>query len=184
MGTTGKPKKKQPDVRNSSRLVHALKAVKSGEMTCNAAAKKYRMSQSTLQRYVNGKYKDIVKNTARKNRSNSYLTGGEERSLIVHLQLLGMVNLEIGILELCHIAGNIVRKKKKDPDHKNPSKKWGYKFLKKYKVDLNLRKANNIVKRRADITADDIKEYHKNLTVSLEGVPPTHILNYDEKPFT
>ena len=184
MGVSPKRRRKHRDVRNSPELVKAIKAVKSGEMSTLAAAKKYKLTQSSLQRYVAGEYKDIVKNTAKKNRSNSYLTGGQERALIVHLQLLGMVNLEIGVEELQHIAGKIVRKRKNDPEHPNPTKSWVYNFLQKFKVDLKLRKANNIKKKRAEITAETIKDYHKELTKTLEGVPPTHILNYDEKPFT
>ena len=184
MTKSPRKKKKPMEVRNSPQLVMAIKAVKTGGMSIPKAAKKYGIGRSSLQRYVKGEYKGIMKNTLKKNHANSYMTADEERTLVVNLQLLGMLQLDMGIGELLQIAGRIVREKLNDPNHPNPSKNWARRFQRRHKVELSLRKAINIKTKRAANNARVIQEYHDHLTKTLEGVPPENILNYDETNFT
>ena len=49
---------------------------------------------------------------------------------------------------------------------------------------LSTRLCQNITTRRAEVGHDEVKKYFNNLEISLEGVPASHIINYDETNLT
>lgn len=61
-----------------------------------------------------------------------------------------------------------------------PGVEWIKSFMNRYKHIISQRMCQNIKRSRAAVTPDDIIEYFDNLTISLENVQPSNIINYDE----
>jgi hypothetical protein len=53
-------------------------------------------------------------------------------------------------------------------------------FRKRHKEILSLRKTSQKTPGEMGVTEDQLKNFHRNLTESLEGVPQENILNMDE----
>jgi hypothetical protein len=47
---------------------------------------------------------------------------------------------------------------------------------------VKVKKLFNIKRSRAKVSPDDIKGFFERLKPNVEGVPPTHIFNFDESP--
>jgi hypothetical protein len=47
---------------------------------------------------------------------------------------------------------------------------------------VKVKKPSNIKRSRAKVSPDDIKGFFERLKPNVEGVPPTHIFNFDESP--
>lgn len=60
-----------------------------------------------------------------------------------------------------------------------PRDDWVRIFLKKH-PSLTVRFATNLKRSAAAVNKDTLTEYISNLSVELNGVPPTHIWNFDE----
>ncbi|XP_050547672.1 uncharacterized protein LOC126909299 [Daktulosphaira vitifoliae] len=56
-----------------------------------------------------------------------------------------------------------------------PGPDWAKSFLKRHKTSLTLRMCQNIKRNRADINS-----FFDNFSKTVEGVPPSNIINYDE----
>lgn len=57
-------------------------------------------------------------------------------------------------------------------------------FIKRHKKEISQRICENIKRPRAAVSSDTIKNYHIKLQKTLESVPPTHTLIYDETNLT
>lgn len=64
-----------------------------------------------------------------------------------------------------------------------PGKEWAHSFLTRHKDVLAVRMCQNIKRCRAAVSKETINQYFDNLT-SLEGIPLSHIVNYDETNLT
>lgn len=64
-----------------------------------------------------------------------------------------------------------------------PGFKWFRLFLARH-PKLSERRAQNVKRVRAGVTKEILTSYFKELEKSLEEVPPTNIINYDETNFT
>lgn len=64
-----------------------------------------------------------------------------------------------------------------------PGYEWTKAFLKRHE-ELTTRISSNIKKVRAKVSAVDIESYVENLKEVVDGVPSTHIFNYDETNLT
>lgn len=65
-----------------------------------------------------------------------------------------------------------------------PGKEWANSFLSRHKDILSFRLCKNIKRCRAAISKEIINQYFDHLNNSLEGIPPSHIINYDETNLT
>lgn len=65
-----------------------------------------------------------------------------------------------------------------------PGWDWVNSFLKKNKDILAVRMCQNIKRSRAGISRITISEYFDKLAISLDGLPYSNILNYDETNLT
>lgn len=63
-----------------------------------------------------------------------------------------------------------------------PGKHWIRSFQKRWSHRVKLRKPTNIKRSRAKVGPAEVKAFFERLGPQLEGVPPTHIFNYDESP--
>lgn len=57
-------------------------------------------------------------------------------------------------------------------------------FLIRHKDKLALRLCQNIKRSRAGISRETLNGYFYNLKVSLEGIPPSNVINFDETNLT
>lgn len=64
-----------------------------------------------------------------------------------------------------------------------PGVDWVKKFLSRNR-QLSVRLAQNIKRSRASVNHATIQQYFDELKISLEGVPPENIINYDETNFS
>lgn len=64
-----------------------------------------------------------------------------------------------------------------------PGEDWAGSFLKRHKQKLSRRICENIKRSRAAVSRDVVNQYFDNLDESLNGMPDTHIINYDETNF-
>lgn len=53
-------------------------------------------------------------------------------------------------------------------------------FLRRHRDTLSQRLCQNIKRSRTQVSREDINEYFNNLEHSLNNIPPSNILNYDE----
>ncbi|MBM3938750.1 MAG: hypothetical protein FJ333_08900 [Sphingomonadales bacterium] len=61
-----------------------------------------------------------------------------------------------------------------------PSNDWCKAFLNRWKDTVKLRKPTNIRRSRADLHPDEVTKFFEHIAPSLEGIPATHVFNYDE----
>ena len=60
-----------------------------------------------------------------------------------------------------------------------PGPDWAQSFIKRHS-EIRKRVANDIKRSRASVGEAQLRDYHERLTIELQGIPPTHIFNYDE----
>jgi hypothetical protein len=63
-----------------------------------------------------------------------------------------------------------------------PGKHWIRSFQKRWSHRVKVRRPSNIKRSRAQVSPADIRGFFERLGPNLEGIPPTHIFNYDESP--
>ncbi|MBM3939120.1 MAG: hypothetical protein FJ333_10790 [Sphingomonadales bacterium] len=61
-----------------------------------------------------------------------------------------------------------------------PGKDWCYLFLKRWRGEVKLKRPTNIRRTRSKVSPTIVKEFFQRIRPNLEGVPPSHIINYDE----
>jgi hypothetical protein len=61
-----------------------------------------------------------------------------------------------------------------------PGKYWANGFLIRHKTNLALRLCQNIKRSRAAIRRVILNYYFDNLEETLQNIPPSHVINYDE----
>lgn len=62
-----------------------------------------------------------------------------------------------------------------------PGVAWVARFIRDH--NIKVRKADNVKPERANLSTEQVEEYFQNLEKELEGVPPTHVFNFDETNF-
>jgi hypothetical protein len=73
--------------------------------------------------------------------------------------------------------------KMKEFSDNRPGDSWYYNFVSR-NSQLNIRFSENIKRSRAGVSPEIIISYFDELAITLEGVPPQNIINYDETCFT
>jgi hypothetical protein len=65
-----------------------------------------------------------------------------------------------------------------------PGPEWARSFLDRHCASLTTRLSENIKRARASVSAAMVNDYFDHLTESIDGVPPSNIINLDETNFT
>lgn len=65
-------------------------------------------------------------------------------------------------------------------EDKRPGKAWIRKFTRRWQHLVKVRKPTHIKRSRAKVSPAVIREFFTHLAPNMEGVPATHIFNYDE----
>lgn len=61
-----------------------------------------------------------------------------------------------------------------------PAREWVRLFLKRWRHEIKLKKPTNIKRSRAAVSPRIIRDFFGRAAPNLEGIPATHIMNYDE----
>lgn len=61
-----------------------------------------------------------------------------------------------------------------------PAREWVRLFLKRWSHKIKLRRPKNIKRSRASVSPRIIRDFFTRAAPNLEGIPATHIMNYDE----
>ncbi len=67
-------------------------------------------------------------------------------------------------------------------ENDSPGYDWIRSFKDRWRHRVKVNKLSNIKRSRAKVSPDDIKEFFERLKPNVEGIPPTHIFNFDESP--
>lgn len=160
-------------------LKRALSDIKKGKKSLRQAAEYYKIPKSTLH--------DRIKNkTFKKHGGQPRLSSEEEKMIAKGITTFSewgfpMTRRDIRLLVKSYLdrKGKIIRTFKDNL----PGSEWFYTFFQRQNI-LTERFAQNIKRCRANITKEMIQEYFQNLEETLEGVEPTHVVNYDETNLT
>lgn len=157
------------------KLEECLEAIKSKRMTQRQAAEFYKIPRSTLKYKLSGAHS---KNCGR----SPVLSEEEEKAFEEHIVKLGefgfpVVEMDVRMAVKYYLdkKGAIVKIFKSNL----PGYEWMKSFLKRH-PSLTCRFSTNIKKNRAAVSEDTICEYMDNLKVSIDGIPPERVYNYDE----
>lgn len=159
-------------------LQSAIEDIETNNLTYRAAADKYGIPKSTLERKFNKKH---MKSPG----GQTTLLAEEENILkraIITASEWGFPLEKEDIKDLVH--GYIMRQGKNAKKFRNsrPGDSWYYGFVARHN-DLSIRLSENIKRSRAAVSIEILNEYFDNLSTSLKDVPPENILNYDESGF-
>lgn len=164
---------------NPENIDRAISDVRKKRKTLREAAQYYNVPKSTLYDRLKGK-------STNKQGGQPAIAGEEERMIaqgIIKFSEWGfpMTRSDIRIL----VKNYLDRKGATIKTFKNnlPGIEWFYAFLKRNNI-LTERMAQNIKRCRANVTRETVLNYFENLRNTLEDVPPSNIVNYDETNLT
>lgn len=152
-----------------------IQEIKDKKISVRAAAKKYAIPKSTLSDHLTGKYKGP-------HGKQPVFSELEERIFSDHAGKVAEWGFPFTRLDLRLVVKIYLDKQGRNvPIFKNnlPGEEWVNGFFNR-NPDLRLRMSRNITHRRAKVGHDEVSQYFENLKESLENIPPTNILNYDE----
>lgn len=155
---------------------NAIQAVKSGTSFLKAS-REFRVPKSTLLRRFS-------KRGLKKHGGQIYMSHEFEIGIVRVLNQLGEWKVPLTLFELRLLVKNYLDL---SGDHSKfvdnmPGRDWARSFLKRH--GLLLRFASKIKRNRCAVSKEEIESFFTNLTVSLDGVDPSQIYNFDETNFT
>lgn len=157
---------------------NALGLINEGQPLKRVAAM-FNIPRRTLRNHVSGERKTTV--VGRK----KALLPEEEKSIAEHVAVLGDFGYSFDTYELRVFVKSFLDKAgRQAPQFSNnmPGKDWASSFIKRHR--LSNRVCQNISRKRASVSVEDVEKFFNNLSESLEGVPPENIVNYDETNLT
>ena len=104
----------------------------------------------------------------------------EEKSIAEHIAVLGDFGYSSDAYELRVFVNSFLDKAgRQAPQFSDnmPGKDWASSFIKRHR--LSSRVCENMSRKRASVSVEDVEKFFSNLSESLEGVPPQNIVNYD-----
>lgn len=180
-------KNNDPDCRskrykksNSCDLKNVINPIKSEKLT-------YREAQDVSGIHYSVIYRHVKKKKIKKQGGQTSLKLDEENLLIENILLYAKWGFPLDRLDLrLLVKGHLDRRgyRIKTIGSSNMSgKKWAHSFKTKQKY-VKIRLCQNIKRCRAAVSKETINLYFDNLATSLEGIPLSHIINYDETNLT
>ena len=107
----------------------------------------------------------------------------EENSLVTHLTTVADWGFPMNLFDLrCLAKIYLDQQGRKVTAFKDnlPGKDWAASFVKRHSEQLTRRICQNIKVARSKIDATLVNKYFDNLTETVESVPESNIINYDE----
>lgn len=156
-------------------LLMAVDLVKNKHTTSYDAEKQFGIPRRTIENRVKNLHSP-------KPGPRFRLSEEEELKLVKVLIAAGDYGSPLSQLDFKLVVYDYLKKNNKTYifNYKSPGDWWIRNFLERHKDKLTLRSIQNITKARAEKTLDEFKEYFNNLESSLQNIPPSNILNYDE----
>lgn len=158
-------------------MASALLDVEKG-IPYGVAAKTYSVPKTTLLRRHKGKIRSPYK-FGRK----LALLRTEEFAIAQNLAALGDFGMAFSVPELQDFMKHYLDANGRQVHvfkENRPGIDWVRAFLARHKDLLSKRMCQNISKRRAAVSEEVVSTFFENLKTTLEGVPPSNIVNYDE----
>lgn len=158
-------------------LKKAIQEVKRGK-SITSTAKKYKIPVGTLFNKSKSLHPKAFGGQKR-------LSGDCERHVVSTITTLAEWLVPIGCLEIrLLIKTYLDNRGLVDEVFKDnmPGKEWLCTFMKRH--NLTKRIADNVTRARAMISPESVNSYFDHLHQELDGLPPTHIFNYDETNLT
>jgi hypothetical protein len=182
----GKGRPKKPAIKSTQRgkykanysdaqLRDALLEVRNGTMSERAASKAYGIPRSTLKDRIGER---VERQTAGR---PPVLTEDEENLIVERLVMQGEWGFPLTSLDLRNVIKDYLDSQGRTTRFVDnmPGLDFVPGFLRRHPT-LSVRKANLVKRSRAAVTHEIVKEFFAKFAVSAEGIPPSHIFNYDE----
>lgn len=161
-------------------LAKALNEIRKGNLSINKASKTFSISAATISRKLREKHMGSVGRP-------TTLSDDDEQCLAQCLILssewgfpLTQYDVRIIVKGFLDRRGVVEKRFKSNM----PGIDWVRQFLNRNKNVLSERLCQNIKRARAAVGREEIQTYFDELKISLEGVSPEVILNYDETNMT
>ena len=159
----------------------AIADIKDG-LSYKLASKKHEIPVGVLHRWFqkkcNGKTVEV-----KKQGGQTVLSLQEESLLVDKLLILAEWGYPLTTLDLRLVVKDYLDKKGVDVcrfKDNMPGVEWGNSFLKRHNGELSKRLCENLKQSRSQLSPELVEEYFSNLKTTLEGIPPSNIINYDE----
>lgn len=135
-----------------SKVETALSAIRTENMSIRAAARKYGVPNTTLQRHINGNHSE--------RKACTVLTSTEENEIVQWILDVAQVGFPITASELKDCVQLYLDMKERKTLFKDnrPGRNWFTRFLKRHK-NLSIRLAENLCKSRAAVTEEMIRNW-------------------------
>lgn len=159
-------------------LLNAVRAVQSGKLSMRKASEQYGVPYTTLNDKLKNKYKNKIG-------GQTALSSNEEKQLVEGVLCCAKWGFPLRNKDIRNIVQTYLNRKgrveKRFQDNR-PGLEWVRSFLNRNK-ELTVRMRENVKRARAAVSRSTVTDYFNNLEVSLNGVPHTNIINYDETNF-
>lgn len=163
-------------------MLRALMDLERENLTVRQAAERHHVPFASLHRRRHGKALNpgqLGKGTA--------LMPNEEIAIAQNIATLGDYGLAFDTTELRKFIKDHLDKHCRTvsvfKDNK-PGKDWATGFLQRQSAIITPRQCQNISRKRAAVSEEMVRNYFEQLAVTVEGVDPGNILNYDETNLT
>ena len=159
---------------NSEDMARAVAQVKKQKMSVREAALEYGVKRSTLHDIVRGKVAEGVGRP-------TVLDKEEEKLIVERLLLMSEWGFPMTCKELRHLIKAYLDGLGKTTRFVGnlPGPHFVKRFMKRHPT-LTVRTTSMIKRARAAVSSKVVEDFFKRFTKTAEGVPPTHIYNYDE----
>lgn len=173
--------KKKEKKYTCSKLNCAINSVRNESISIRSAAKQWNIPRTTLRSHVRSK--NPIQSVGRPLALNQ----NTEKSLVAVLALAAEWGFPIEVNDVRYLvqdylnSNQILLNRFKD---NLPGPRWTTNFIKRYSEELTARKPQYVKRSRAKVSESIISSYFDNLSVNLEGIPPSQIINFDETACT
>ena len=158
----------------------AVRAVRERKVrSLRQAARDFGVPHATLTRRVADSC-----NNRKKHDGQMFLGEVLEGAIATVCRQLGEWKIPLTLMELRLLVKNYLDIGKVDSAFREnmPGRDWARNFLRRNKLSMRL--VSKIKPTRAKLSKSDMEEYFENLRVSLEGIDPSNIYNFDETCMT
>ncbi|KAJ4443798.1 hypothetical protein ANN_05578 [Periplaneta americana] len=159
-------------------LLNAVRAVQSGKLSIRKASEQYGVPYTTLNDKLKNKYKNKIG-------GQTALSSNEEKQFVEGVLCCAKWGFPLRNKDVRNIVQTYLNSKgrvEKIFQDNRPGLEWVRSFLNRNK-ELTVRIGENVKRARAAVSRSTVTDYFNNLEVSLNGVPHTNIINYDETNF-
>lgn len=167
---------KPPKPYSDDDLQEAIRRVTAGE-PCKQVARLLHIPHRTLRNHVSGERKTSVVGRQRA------LLPEEELSIAQHIATFADYGYAFEKDDLKVFVQSFLNKAGREcPYFKDnlPGDDWVRAFINRHSDMLSHRTCQNISRKRAAVSCEAVNKFFDNLEVTLAGVPPENIVNYDE----